>query len=443
MAVLGGRFTMMLIVDAPEGTDLDLVREELERTRARLGLDALSLHPLAEPSGRRRRAVAHRHRLRRRPPGHRPRRLRRARAARGQRHRSRDAARRRRRSTRWCSRSRCPPTSTPTRSRAMLARSAPSRASRSPSGRSSPTSCSGQWSVRSSSTRTRRSSRWRGRSTGRGRARSRGWRRTWSTRWTRSGLRRAGRDAARRDGADGRRRRQRPQEGDDHQRPARARQPARSSRAEGAEVGREGCLSIPELTANVRRATAIAVDVGRRRRSTPRASRRAACSTRSTTSTACCSSTAWTPSLRTCSAKGGGKNAPMHAMVIDEWGGPETLHEADVEPPPVGPGLRAHPQPRRRGQPGRHEDPRGQAGGRVPVRLPADPRLGRRRHGRAGRPRGHDVPARRRGVRLLPPPSPPVRDLRASTPSVPDALRRPQARVALAGRRRPRCRSPA
>ena len=30
--------------------------------------------------------------------------------------------------------------------------------------------------------------------------------------------------------------------------------------AEGAEVGREGCLSIPELTANVRRATAIEVE---------------------------------------------------------------------------------------------------------------------------------------------------------------------------------------
>ena len=29
---------------------------------------------------------------------------------------------------------------------------------------------------------------------------------------------------------------------------------------EGAEVGREGCLSIPELTANVRRATAIEVE---------------------------------------------------------------------------------------------------------------------------------------------------------------------------------------
>jgi peptide deformylase len=31
-------------------------------------------------------------------------------------------------------------------------------------------------------------------------------------------------------------------------------------RAAGAEVGREGCLSIPELTANVRRATEIAVE---------------------------------------------------------------------------------------------------------------------------------------------------------------------------------------
>ena len=30
--------------------------------------------------------------------------------------------------------------------------------------------------------------------------------------------------------------------------------------AEGSEVGREGCLSIPELTANVRRATAVTVE---------------------------------------------------------------------------------------------------------------------------------------------------------------------------------------
>jgi glycine cleavage system transcriptional repressor len=51
MAVLGGRFTMMLIVDAPEATDLDLVREELARTSERLGLDALSLSPLTEADG--------------------------------------------------------------------------------------------------------------------------------------------------------------------------------------------------------------------------------------------------------------------------------------------------------------------------------------------------------------------------------------------------------
>jgi glycine cleavage system transcriptional repressor len=48
MAVLAGRFTMMLIVEAPESTDLDAVREELARTRERLELDALSLSPLAE-----------------------------------------------------------------------------------------------------------------------------------------------------------------------------------------------------------------------------------------------------------------------------------------------------------------------------------------------------------------------------------------------------------
>ena len=51
MAVLGGRFTMMLIVEAPEATDLDMVREELARTSERLGLDALSLSPLAEAEG--------------------------------------------------------------------------------------------------------------------------------------------------------------------------------------------------------------------------------------------------------------------------------------------------------------------------------------------------------------------------------------------------------
>src|SRR5215211_2960594 len=48
MAVLGGRFTMMLIVTAPEGTELDVVREELARTSDRLALDAVSLSPLGD-----------------------------------------------------------------------------------------------------------------------------------------------------------------------------------------------------------------------------------------------------------------------------------------------------------------------------------------------------------------------------------------------------------
>ena len=48
MAVLAGRFTMMLIVEAPAGTDLDAVREELSRTRGRLDLDALSLSALVD-----------------------------------------------------------------------------------------------------------------------------------------------------------------------------------------------------------------------------------------------------------------------------------------------------------------------------------------------------------------------------------------------------------
>lgn len=48
MAVLSGHFTMMLVVTAPEGTDLDLVGEELARTRRQLSLDALSLSPLGE-----------------------------------------------------------------------------------------------------------------------------------------------------------------------------------------------------------------------------------------------------------------------------------------------------------------------------------------------------------------------------------------------------------
>ena len=48
MAVLSGRFTMMLVVTAPDGTDVDLVQEELARTRDRLSLNALSFSPLGD-----------------------------------------------------------------------------------------------------------------------------------------------------------------------------------------------------------------------------------------------------------------------------------------------------------------------------------------------------------------------------------------------------------
>jgi glycine cleavage system transcriptional repressor len=59
MAVLSGRFTMMLVVTAPDGTDLDLVGEELARTRERLSLDALSLSPLGDAAAEAAAAPSH------------------------------------------------------------------------------------------------------------------------------------------------------------------------------------------------------------------------------------------------------------------------------------------------------------------------------------------------------------------------------------------------
>src|SRR3954454_25109603 len=50
MAVLAGRFTMMMIVDAPEGTDFHAVNEELNRAGEWLALYGLSLSPLGEAS---------------------------------------------------------------------------------------------------------------------------------------------------------------------------------------------------------------------------------------------------------------------------------------------------------------------------------------------------------------------------------------------------------
>jgi glycine cleavage system transcriptional repressor len=51
MAILGGHFTMMLIVSAPEGQDVDSLRAELGRTQAELGLGALTLEEVADGQG--------------------------------------------------------------------------------------------------------------------------------------------------------------------------------------------------------------------------------------------------------------------------------------------------------------------------------------------------------------------------------------------------------
>jgi len=66
---------------------------------------------------------------------------------------------------------------------------------------------------------------------------------------------------------------------------------------DGYEVGREGCLSVPDYTGNVIRATHIRLKAqdprGEPLNSPWRASRRGRCSTNSTTWTASCSSTGW------------------------------------------------------------------------------------------------------------------------------------------------------
>lgn len=48
--ILGGHFTMMLMVSAPDSLDLEALREGLEETGRRLELEASFLHELAGPS---------------------------------------------------------------------------------------------------------------------------------------------------------------------------------------------------------------------------------------------------------------------------------------------------------------------------------------------------------------------------------------------------------
>ena len=214
MAVLSGHFTMMLVVTAPEGTDVDVVaRGARAHPRAPVARRALA-EPARRGGGRRRlRAVAHRHRLRRRPPGDRARRLGAPRGPRGQRHRPRDA--------RWSARAARRPLRDGARGGAARGHGPGGAAGDARRGRAEqgvdvtvrPLEPDVMWSARSSATRTLRSSRWRGRS-GRGRGdRARGGGSRRHDGLVRA-LRRAGGDAAGGDGADGRRRRHGAQEGD-------------------------------------------------------------------------------------------------------------------------------------------------------------------------------------------------------------------------------------
>ena len=51
MTILGGHFAMTLLVTAPEGADPERLREGLEGTRERLGLDAVTLSPVGPREG--------------------------------------------------------------------------------------------------------------------------------------------------------------------------------------------------------------------------------------------------------------------------------------------------------------------------------------------------------------------------------------------------------
>ncbi len=51
MAILGGHFTMMLIVSTPADADAAALSRELDETRSRLGLGALTLEEVADEHG--------------------------------------------------------------------------------------------------------------------------------------------------------------------------------------------------------------------------------------------------------------------------------------------------------------------------------------------------------------------------------------------------------
>ena len=59
MAILGGHFTIMLIVSTPEDADADALRADLDKARGRLGLGALTLEEVEDEHGLTRPEASH------------------------------------------------------------------------------------------------------------------------------------------------------------------------------------------------------------------------------------------------------------------------------------------------------------------------------------------------------------------------------------------------
>jgi glycine cleavage system transcriptional repressor len=59
MAILGGHFTIMLIVSTPAEADVDALTGDLEQARSRLGLGALTLEEVADEHGLTRPEASH------------------------------------------------------------------------------------------------------------------------------------------------------------------------------------------------------------------------------------------------------------------------------------------------------------------------------------------------------------------------------------------------
>ena len=59
MAILGGHFTIMLIVSTPDDADVGALRGELERTREEIGLGALTLEEVTAGQGETRPEASH------------------------------------------------------------------------------------------------------------------------------------------------------------------------------------------------------------------------------------------------------------------------------------------------------------------------------------------------------------------------------------------------